>query len=135
MKNILLVASMQFFIVFNAMASTVDLKDVTWIMRPINGNPINVSKIETDKLEDGTDVLIYTTPDGKESYVESLKVKNIEDVVQMLTTGNFVQDYKKISPVGGTPTVGKNFESWNVNHYSHPNKTRYRKSRGWRRRR
>jgi H2-forming N5,N10-methylenetetrahydromethanopterin dehydrogenase-like enzyme len=134
-KNILLVISMQFLIVLNAMASTVNLEGVTWIMRPIDGDPVNVSKIETDKLEDGTDVLIYTTPDGKESYVELLKVKNIEDVVQMLTTGNFVQDYKKISPVVGTPTAGKKLESWNVNNYSHPNKTRYRKSRGWRRRR
>jgi len=75
------------------LTSTLSFEGITWLMRPIKGDPIEVVKIETDRLEDGTDIIVYTTPDGKENFIESMKIINLNDIIQTIETGKLTQDF------------------------------------------
>lgn len=67
----------------------------TWTIRQHQGSSITVKKVVIDELEDGSSVLIYTSPNGSEGFVEAKKVSNLDDLLQMVKTGEFVQDYDK----------------------------------------
>jgi len=75
-----------------SIAQEIDLKGRTWILRPFEGDPVEVKTVGLDQLTDGTDIVFYVISDGSEKYIPVKKLGNYADLVQMMDTGRFIQD-------------------------------------------